>query len=85
MREEIISPPFREGLPFCVLMTGTSYCDGSYRVYRPVSDLTCIEYVVSGHGAVHCGGQTVYPQGGICIFCRREHSTITHQTERIPG
>ncbi|MBE5041095.1 AraC family transcriptional regulator [Ructibacterium gallinarum] len=64
MREEIISPPFWEGLPFCVLMTGTSYCDGSYHIHRAVSDVTCIEYVVSGCGTVHCGSQTVYPQGG---------------------
>lgn len=52
MREDIITPPQSSSLPFRVRMSGISYCDASYYIFRPSSPLTCIEYVISGKGLV---------------------------------
>lgn len=75
MREEIITPPQASGLPFNVSLAGISYCDGSYRIKRPASPVTCVEYVISGCGVVHCNSQTVYPGEGdmYLLLANRDH------------
>ncbi len=40
------------GLPFLVHLTGISYCDGSYKIDRPVSNIYCFEYILKGTGTV---------------------------------
>lgn len=64
MREDIISPPSAENMPFNVEMTGVSYCDETYYILREHSPLTCIEYIISGTGTVNCNARMAYPQQG---------------------
>ncbi|MBP3599974.1 MAG: AraC family transcriptional regulator [Clostridia bacterium] len=37
---------------FNVLMCGSSYCDGTYKINRPKSPICCIEYICKGRGYV---------------------------------
>lgn len=56
MKEDIkVFSPAGEKPPMYVGMAGVSYCDGSYRIYRPSSYVTVIEYVLSGDGYVKRG------------------------------
>lgn len=43
--------------PFRILLAGTSYCDGSYRINRPHSNCLCVEYIEKGEGTVYCNGK----------------------------
>lgn len=66
MREEIKSFP---GIPapqppFYVQMTGTSYCDGTYRIARSCSEIYCVEYIISGSGTVETPAGTFHPCAG---------------------
>ena len=40
-------------------MAGVSYCDGSYRIVRPASHITVMEYVLAGEGTVLRSGRAV--------------------------
>lgn len=64
MREDVITVPEVAVAPFNVSLAGVSYCDGSYKIVRPRSEVTCVEYVLSGCGVVHCGTKTAYPCAG---------------------
>ena len=56
MHEDILMfPGTRNVFPFQVLMCGTSFCDGTYRINRPNSGLWCFEYIRRGRGTVHVG------------------------------
>ena len=56
-----------------VSMAGVSYCDGSYRIYRPGSYITVIEYVLSGDGYVKRGdGYSAVGADNIYILPRGE-------------
>lgn len=43
---------YERNLPFNVQAAGVSYCDDSYSIERKKSNITCIEYIVSGRGNV---------------------------------
>lgn len=65
MREDIIFfSAHTSSAPFEVLMCGTSYCDGGYRIRRHCSELCCIEYVIRGTGEVQIDDTVCYPSGG---------------------
>ncbi|WP_372629335.1 helix-turn-helix domain-containing protein [Cohnella sp.] len=70
MREEIYA--FREaaagsfGLQF--EMAGKSFCDGSYRIDRPRSAVSTIEYIVRGRGTVRIDSKEFYPNAGDTYF-----------------
>lgn len=51
-----------------LMLAGISYCDGSYRISRPNSPISVIEYVMQGTGTVHVGDETFYPTAGDCYF-----------------
>lgn len=53
MHEEITAfTPHNPAAPFMILMTGISYCDGSYRIVRAASPVYCMEYIYRGKGYV---------------------------------
>lgn len=53
MKEDIkVFSPAGAQDPMHIGMAGVSYCDGSYRICRPNSYITVIEYVISGEGFV---------------------------------
>lgn len=73
MNEELRFYPSDEyGMPFTVILAGTSPCDKNYYIHRNVSTVTVMEYIVSGTGVVTCNSEsksmsadTIYllPQG----------------------
>ncbi len=65
MREDIIVfPENYKNVPFAIEMCGTSYCDGTYKINRPKSQICCIEYVYEGTGCVRCNETVFSPCGG---------------------
>jgi len=64
MTEDIIYVTAHSDLPFIVEMAGISYCDGSYRIARSLSDIAVFEYVISGRGTVKENDEPFYPEAG---------------------
>lgn len=53
MHEDIIYfSEKEEAMPFRIIICGTSYCDGTYKINRPDSSVCCMEYIVKGRGYV---------------------------------
>ena len=84
MKEEIISAAVQSGLPFNISITGTSYCDGSYRITRHNSNVTCVEYIISGCGVVHCDAKTVYPHEGDMYVLPKNTNHIYYSDSQYP-
>ena len=84
MKEDIISAAVQAALPFNISITGTSYCDGSYRINRPNSNVTCVEYIISGCGVVHCGAKTVYPREGDMYVLPKDTDQIYYSDSQDP-
>lgn len=60
--------------PFAVEMTGISYCDGSYRIDRPHSPVTVMEYVIRGRGVIQTRGKTFTAGAGdVYVLHRGDH------------
>ncbi len=51
-------------VPFCGELVGKSHCDGTYYQARQESDVTVIEYIVSGKGTVKVDGTTYKAEAG---------------------
>lgn len=69
MREEIRWFAASKGAPCEVEMIGKSWCDGSYRIVRNVSEANVwvLEYVLSGKGTIQNAGasdRVYYPEAG---------------------
>ena len=61
MYEDLIAfTPNVPNAPFQILMSGISYCDGTYKISRPNSPLYCFEYIYKGKGMVHLN-QAAFP------------------------
>lgn len=84
MKEEIISVAVQPVLPFNISIAGTSYCDGSYRICRSASDVTCVEYIISGCGVVHCDSKTVYPREGDMYILPKNTSHTYYSDSQNP-
>jgi len=65
MHEEFINTPATDpSLPFSIENAGISYCDGNYRIHRRKSNVTVIEYVISGSGTILTRGESFTPSKG---------------------
>lgn len=65
MKEEFVPFPQKtKNTPFCIALAGTSFCDGSYRINRPNSPCSCMEYIIKGTGTVIIDGKTYHPKAG---------------------
>lgn len=53
---------------FNITLAGVSYCDGTYRINRPKSLISCIEYIYSGKGTIKTKGGTYTAKEGDCYF-----------------
>lgn len=49
-------------------LAGVSYCDGTYQITRPKSEIACIEYIIAGSGTVEINKQVFHPQAGDTYF-----------------
>lgn len=78
MHEEIRYLNSDEPHPFIVEMAGISYCDGSYRIFRPRSPVAVFEYVLSGYGSVQVDQQHFQAGPGDVYLlpqnCRHEYA-----------
>lgn len=64
MKEDIRYFLQDEGAPFEIIISGRSWCDGSYRIFRECSEFWVIEYISSGMGSIEINGKVYYPQKG---------------------
>lgn len=66
-----------------VEMSGLSYCDSTYRIDRICSDVTVIEYVISGTGSLYVGQNTYHPAAGdvYILHEKSDHSYIADKKD----
>ncbi len=65
MYEEFVNTPAVDtALPFSIENAGISHCDGNYRIYRKKSNVTVVEYVISGSGTIKKCGNIYTPSKG---------------------
>lgn len=58
MREEFVNFSIpEEQLPFFIVLSGTSWCDGSYSIQRENASILNVEYVIAGEGTVILEGK----------------------------
>ncbi len=70
--------------PLSFLLAGISYCDGSYRISRPASGLSCVEYILSGTGTVLLDGKPYYPSAGDTYFLPQGHDHLYYASAEQP-
>lgn len=51
-------------LPSKIVLSGTSYCDGTYSINRPLSEFSTCEYIISGTGTIYLDGQKYTASAG---------------------
>ena len=59
--------------PFSLAMSGISYCDGSYRIYREKAPITVIEYINKGSGTVIFDGNSFSASEGDVYILKKDH------------
>lgn len=64
-------PPSTDSLPLHIALAGITYPDPSYRILRAPSELSVIEYVLSGVGWVKLRGKTHRVEGDSIYFLPR--------------
>lgn len=86
MREDIysIQSNERESGALHFELAGISYCDGSYRIWRPRSTVACIEFVLEGQGTIQIDGQTYRPAAGDCYFLHMGKDQLYFSDEKDP-
>lgn len=73
MNEKLRSFPY-SGLPLEIPLIGITLPDPKYRIERPVSDITVIEYVRSGAGYIIIDGKpTIVTAGKVYLLCTGEN------------
>ena len=70
--------------PFLIDLTGISYCDGSYFCEREESDVTVVEYIISGCGTVLCDGQKFSPVKGDVYILHQGSQHMYFSDEKEP-
>ncbi len=77
MREDIRYLSTASSLPFVIEMAGTSFCDGTYRIFRQRANIAVFEYVLQGTGTVIEDQQACHPGPGDVYLlhpnCRHEY------------
>lgn len=72
MKEEFIYCPPEDSTDILGFdMAGTSYCDGSYGIIRPKSELFVFEYVLSGTGTIFHNEQKYTASAGEVYFLQQ--------------
>ena len=65
-------------------IAGISYCDETYRINRPNSEISCIEYIIKGKGTVMINGETFYPQEGDTYFLQQGKDQMYFSDKQDP-
>ncbi len=59
MKEDFLYLRSYPELPLNIALAGISYCDGSYHIKRPHSNVTVIEYILEGEGYILTRGKKI--------------------------
>ena len=73
-----------EAMPFSLILCGTSYCDGSYRINRPRSKNAVIEYIYKGEGTVVIDGKKFVAKAGDVYFLPAGKDHLYYSSARSP-
>ena len=85
VREDIYSFNSVEGeSPFTVMLCGVSYCDGTYSIKRDNSEVSVIEYIVSGSGVVCEDTQSFTARAGDVYFLKEGRDHYYHSDKNDP-
>ena len=72
-------------MPFTLECVGISYCDGSYSMSRPAnSDITVVEYIISGSGTIVTPSGTFHPTAGDSYLLRAGEPHEYYSSEEDP-
>lgn len=71
-------------LPFFVSMCGVSYCDASYRIERSNSDVSVMEYIISGCGTVNENNRIFYPGAGDIYYLKKRNNHLYYSDAENP-
>lgn len=66
------------------LMCGTTYPNKSYLINRPASDISCIEYVISGMGHVQIDGKELTLRAGDTYYLPEGHDHFYYADKKDP-
>lgn len=66
--------------PVWIDLAGISYCDHTYRINRVHSDVTVIEYIISGTGSLVISGNIHHPSAGD-IYILPEGTSHTYEAD----
>lgn len=69
---------------FEIQMTGITYPDPGYWIYREKSDIYCLEYIIEGSGYVKCDDQAFYPSKGDVYLLPARHFHSYHSLPENP-
>lgn len=85
MKEEIYSFIATEGeRPFSVVLCGISYCDGTYFIKRDNSEISVIEYVVSGRGVINENENSAVAEAGDVYFLKEGRNHYYYSDKKEP-
>jgi len=65
-------------------LCGTTYPDKNYRIDRPNSKISCIEYIEAGSGTVHLDGESFQPHGNDSYFLQGGKSQHYYSHRKTP-
>lgn len=71
-------------LPSAVVLCGTSYCDGNYKIERPQSVFGTIEYVISGTGTIFLNGKKYTASAGDAYFLPPNTDQFYYSDDKCP-
>ncbi len=83
MKEDIVCFD-RTDHPFGIQMAGISYCDGTYRIQRACSPITCIEYIIDGTGTVVRDGTAYRASTGDVYILRKGEPHLYYSDAERP-
>lgn len=83
MHEDIITLP-PSSSPLRVSLCGTSFCDGSYKIYREHSQIYVMEYVISGSGVVSENGNSFTAREGDVYFLKKNRRHLYYSDKSNP-
>ena len=69
---------------FEISLAGISYCDGTYQIDRPNSDVYCFEYIISGSGSVTCGKYSFTASAGDVYMLEAGKSHFYYSSSEDP-
>ena len=71
-------------LPSLIVLSGISYCDGSYLIDRPRSNFGTVEYVISGTGTIICDGKQYTASAGDAYYLPVGKNQLYYSSEDDP-